>query len=174
MIIATCRSASDSASSASCRPRMASFSKFWVFINDDPTASLAAMWLSLRFGLRFFFRLTLRCGFRFSIAVLRCTDTCPRNGRLERTQEMPREHAVNCKTREQKEDDVKFEGKVLKQLAEMNRRGAVRVDDFKFQFFNQPSGWTGPKLTSDVPTMYNIRQDPFERFPTLCGETAAN
>ncbi len=52
--------------------------------------------------------------------------------------------------------------------------GAIRVDDFKFQFFNQPSGWTGPKLTSDMPTMYNIRQDPFERFAQLTGETAAN
>src|SRR5262249_37557237 len=51
---------------------------------------------------------------------------------------------------------------------------AVRVDDFKFQFLLQPSGWTGPKLTSDMPTLYNIRQDPFERFPSLTGETAAN
>jgi arylsulfatase A-like enzyme len=51
---------------------------------------------------------------------------------------------------------------------------AVRVDDFKFQFLNQPSGWTGPKLASDMPTLYNIRQDPFERFASLTGETAAN
>ena len=43
--------------------------------------------------------------------------------------------------------------------------GAVRLDDFKFQFYQQPQGWPGPKVTTDMPGMVNIRQDPFERTP---------
>jgi arylsulfatase len=49
--------------------------------------------------------------------------------------------------------------------------GALRVDDFKFQFIQQPYGWPGEKLETDMPTMTNIRQDPFERTSTLRGET---
>lgn len=49
--------------------------------------------------------------------------------------------------------------------------GAVRLDDFKFQFFQQPLGWPGPKVTTDMPGMVNIRQDPFERTPSINGET---
>lgn len=41
--------------------------------------------------------------------------------------------------------------------------GAVRIDNFKFQFYDQPDGWPGPKVTLDMPLLYNIRQDPFER-----------
>jgi len=52
--------------------------------------------------------------------------------------------------------------------------GAVRLDDFKFQFYQQPQGWTGPKITTDMPVLYNIRQDPFERTPMLAGQTIAN
>jgi arylsulfatase len=43
--------------------------------------------------------------------------------------------------------------------------GAIRIDDFKFQFFQQPYGWPGEKVTTDMPTIVNIRQDPFERTP---------
>ena len=43
--------------------------------------------------------------------------------------------------------------------------GAVRIDNFKYQFYDQPTGWTGPKVTLDWPKLYNIRQDPFERVP---------
>jgi arylsulfatase len=50
--------------------------------------------------------------------------------------------------------------------------GALRVDDFKFQFFEQPQGWPGPKIDTDMPSIINIRQDPFERFPMVAGETA--
>ncbi|HTQ40187.1 MAG TPA: arylsulfatase [Pirellulales bacterium] len=50
--------------------------------------------------------------------------------------------------------------------------GAVRLDDMKFQFFQQPQGWPGPKLTTDMPGLVNLRQDPFERFPSIAGETA--
>jgi arylsulfatase len=49
--------------------------------------------------------------------------------------------------------------------------GAIRIDDFKFQFFQQPQGWPGPKVTTDMPTMVNIRQDPFERTPSIGGQT---
>jgi arylsulfatase len=49
--------------------------------------------------------------------------------------------------------------------------GAVRIDDFKFQFFQQPWGWPGEKVTTDMPTMVNIRQDPFERTPSIRGES---
>jgi arylsulfatase A-like enzyme len=52
--------------------------------------------------------------------------------------------------------------------------GAVRIDDFKFQFYQQPQGWPGPKVTTDMPGIVNIRQDPFERTPMIAGETAAN
>jgi arylsulfatase A-like enzyme len=45
--------------------------------------------------------------------------------------------------------------------------GAVRVDNFKYQFYDQPEGWPGPKVQTDMPKIYNIRQDPFERTPTL-------
>jgi len=45
--------------------------------------------------------------------------------------------------------------------------GAVRVDNFKYQFYDQPQGWPGPKVQTDMPKIYNIRQDPFERTPEL-------
>ena len=47
------------------------------------------------------------------------------------------------------------------------RLGALRIDDFKFQFFQQPQGWPGGKITTDMPGMVNIRQDPFERTPSI-------
>lgn len=49
--------------------------------------------------------------------------------------------------------------------------GAVRIDDFKYQFFQQPWGWPGEKVTTDMPGMVNIRQDPFERTPYIRGES---
>jgi len=52
--------------------------------------------------------------------------------------------------------------------------GALRIDDFKFQFFQQPFGWPGEKVTTDMPTIVNIRQDPFERTPFTRGETTNN
>jgi arylsulfatase len=50
--------------------------------------------------------------------------------------------------------------------------GAVRLDDMKFQFIQQPQGWPGPKVETDMPFLINLRQDPFERFPIMQGETA--
>jgi arylsulfatase A-like enzyme len=52
--------------------------------------------------------------------------------------------------------------------------GAVRIDDFKFQFYQQPYGWPGEKVTTDMPTIVNIRQDPFERTPSVRGENLNN
>ncbi|MBZ9602545.1 arylsulfatase [Phyllobacterium chamaecytisi] len=51
--------------------------------------------------------------------------------------------------------------------------GAVRIGDFKFQFYQQPQGWPGGKVTTDMPTMVNIRQDPFERTPSI-GQQSLN
>jgi arylsulfatase A-like enzyme len=48
--------------------------------------------------------------------------------------------------------------------------GAIRIDDFKYQFFQQPYGWPGEKTTTDMPTIVNIRQDPFERTPSIRGQ----
>ena len=48
--------------------------------------------------------------------------------------------------------------------------GAVRIDDFKYQFFEQPNGWP-TSVTVDMPIMVNIRQDPFERTPSIRGES---
>src|SRR5499427_5035043 len=50
--------------------------------------------------------------------------------------------------------------------------GAIRIDDFKFQFLQQPYGWPGEKIDTDMPSITNLRQDPFERFSTLRGESA--
>lgn len=41
--------------------------------------------------------------------------------------------------------------------------GAVRVDDFKYRFINQPEGWTGAKVGVNMPILTNLRLDPFER-----------
>jgi arylsulfatase A-like enzyme len=49
--------------------------------------------------------------------------------------------------------------------------GALRIDDFKFQFIQQPYGWPGEKVTTNMPTVVNLRQDPFERTPSVRGET---
>ncbi len=41
--------------------------------------------------------------------------------------------------------------------------GAVRIDDFKYRFIDQPNGWLGAKTQVDVPYLTNLRLDPFER-----------
>jgi arylsulfatase A-like enzyme len=41
--------------------------------------------------------------------------------------------------------------------------GAVRIDDFKYRFIDQPGGWLGEKTQPDVPYLTNLRLDPFER-----------
>ncbi len=42
--------------------------------------------------------------------------------------------------------------------------GAVRIDDFKYRFIEQPNGWLGGKVHVDAPTITNLRLDPFERM----------
>ena len=41
--------------------------------------------------------------------------------------------------------------------------GAIRIDDYKYRFINQPGGWLGQKTHPDVPNITNLRLDPFER-----------
>jgi hypothetical protein len=40
---------------------------------------------------------------------------------------------------------------------------AVRLDDFKYRFTDQPGGWLGGTVKVDWPILTNIRLDPFER-----------
>ena len=40
---------------------------------------------------------------------------------------------------------------------------AVRIDDYKYRFTDQPNGWLGATLKVDWPILVNIRLDPFER-----------
>src|SRR6476620_10080696 len=42
--------------------------------------------------------------------------------------------------------------------------GAVRIDDYKYRFIDQPHGWLGEKNHMDVPYITNLRLDPFERL----------
>lgn len=41
--------------------------------------------------------------------------------------------------------------------------GAVRIDDYKYRFIDQPSGWLGTTQKVDWPVLTNLRLDPFER-----------
>ena len=41
--------------------------------------------------------------------------------------------------------------------------GAVRIDDFKYRFIDQPNGWLGGTVKLDWPSLVNLRLDPFER-----------
>ena len=41
--------------------------------------------------------------------------------------------------------------------------GAVRIDDYKYRFIDQPSGWFGATVKTDWPILVNLRLDPFER-----------
>jgi len=40
---------------------------------------------------------------------------------------------------------------------------AVRIDDYKYRFTDQPSGWFGNTVKVDWPILVNLRLDPFER-----------
>lgn len=41
--------------------------------------------------------------------------------------------------------------------------GAVRIDDYKYRFIDQPEGWLGATVKLDWPLLVNLRLDPFER-----------
>jgi arylsulfatase len=47
--------------------------------------------------------------------------------------------------------------------------GAVRIDDYKYSFIQQPNGWLGTTDHPDVPTITNLRLDPFERTTWMSG-----
>jgi len=40
---------------------------------------------------------------------------------------------------------------------------AVRIDDFKYRFTDQPGGWLGGTIKVDWPILTNLRSDPYER-----------
>jgi arylsulfatase A-like enzyme len=42
--------------------------------------------------------------------------------------------------------------------------GALRLDNWKYQFIDQPDGWIGAVTRPSMPRMTNLRQDPFERM----------
>jgi len=41
--------------------------------------------------------------------------------------------------------------------------GAIRIDDYKYRFIDQPAGWLGGTVKPDWPILVNLRLDPFER-----------
>src|SRR5262249_31530765 len=41
--------------------------------------------------------------------------------------------------------------------------GAVRIDDYKYRFVDQPNGWFRGTVKVDIPLLTNLRLDPFER-----------
>jgi arylsulfatase A-like enzyme len=49
--------------------------------------------------------------------------------------------------------------------------GAVRIDDYKYRFIEQPNGWLGEKVHVDAPSITNLRLDPFERLGTPANGT---
>jgi arylsulfatase A-like enzyme len=50
---------------------------------------------------------------------------------------------------------------------------AVRIDDFKYRFTNQPNGWLGATEKVDWPILVNLRLDPFERTGLSDGKTGS-
>jgi len=50
--------------------------------------------------------------------------------------------------------------------------GAVRINDYKYRFLDQPNGWLGGTVKVDWPILTNIRLDPFER--TGIGQSLGN
>jgi len=47
---------------------------------------------------------------------------------------------------------------------------AVRIDDFKYRFTDQPGGWLGGTTKVDWPILTNLRLDPFERTGMPSGD----
>lgn len=52
---------------------------------------------------------------------------------------------------------------------------AVRVNDYKYRFTDQPNGWLGATVHVDWPILTNLRLDPYERtgLPTATGGSLA-
>ena len=49
--------------------------------------------------------------------------------------------------------------------------GAVRIDDYKYRFIDQPDGWFGGTVDLGWPSITNLRLDPFERAGWSDGST---
>src|SRR5271169_1253776 len=47
---------------------------------------------------------------------------------------------------------------------------AVRIDDYKYRFTDQPGGWLGPTVKVDWPILVNLRLDPYERTGMFNGK----
>jgi arylsulfatase len=49
--------------------------------------------------------------------------------------------------------------------------GAIRLNDYKYRFIDQPNGWLGGTVKVDWPILVNLRLDPFERtgIPSATG-----
>jgi Sulfatase len=47
---------------------------------------------------------------------------------------------------------------------------AVRVNDYKYRFTDQPAGWLGPTEKVDWPILTNLRLDPYERTGMFNGK----
>ncbi len=47
---------------------------------------------------------------------------------------------------------------------------AVRIDDYKYHFTDQPGGWLGPTVKVDWPILTNLRLDPYERTGMFNGK----
>jgi len=50
---------------------------------------------------------------------------------------------------------------------------AVRVDDYKYRFTDQPNGWLGATVKVDWPILTNLRLDPFERTGMFDGKNGS-
>ena len=44
--------------------------------------------------------------------------------------------------------------------------GAIRINDYKYRFIDQPGGWLGGTIKPDFPILTNLRLDPMERTDT--------
>lgn len=51
--------------------------------------------------------------------------------------------------------------------------GAVRLNDYKYRFIDQPGGWLGGTVHLDWPMITNLRLDPFERAGMPNGTTGS-
>ena len=48
---------------------------------------------------------------------------------------------------------------------------AARIGDYKYVLLEQPEGWFGPSHKVNMPRVYNLRLDPFERMGYLKGQS---
>nr|WP_244540315.1 arylsulfatase [Kaistia soli] len=51
--------------------------------------------------------------------------------------------------------------------------GAVRIDDYKYRFTDQPNGWIGATEKVDWPILTNLRLDPYERTGLSDGKSGS-